>query len=79
MDAVCKISSQSLHPLQNYCEMKTPTFATTEHFDDVSDVDAKTLILNHKMCFLGLLIFAGMLKDCLTIGLLEPGLNYQSV
>ena len=30
-----------------------------EHSDDVSDVDSKTLILNHKMCFLGLLIFDG--------------------
>ena len=44
-----------------------------EHSDDVSDVDAKTLILNHKMCFLGLLIFysftaQSMLKDYLTIG-----------
>ena len=38
--AVCKISSQSLHPLQNYCEMKTSTFVTMEHYDDVSDVEA---------------------------------------
>ena len=45
--------------------MKTPTFATMEHSDDVSDVDAKTLILNHKMCFLGLLIFTVLLlKVC---------------
>ena len=39
-----------------------------EHSDDVSDVNAKTLILNHKMCFLGLLIFTVLLlKVCLKI------------
>ena len=60
----------------NYCEMRTPTFAIMEHAGDVSDVDAKTLILWHKMCFLRLLIFyiltaQSMLKNC---PLLEHGL-----
>ena len=32
---VCKFVSQSLHPLPNYCEMKTPNFAIMEHFDNV--------------------------------------------
>ena len=40
-ETVCKGSSQSLHPLQNHYEMKTPTFVIMEHSDDVSDVDAK--------------------------------------
>ena len=45
--------------------MNTPTFATMEHSDDISDVDAKTLILNHKMCSLGLLTLTVLLlKVC---------------
>ena len=51
---------------------KLSTFATMEHSDDVSDVDAKTLILNQKLLFRATDFYSltaqSMLKDCLTIG-----------
>ena len=51
--------------------MKTPTFATMEHSDDVSDVDTKTLepqnVLFRATEFYSFTA-QSMLKDCFTTG-----------